>query len=247
MNNTPETYTKKAIKSPDFVRDMFDIVSKRYDLVNRMLSFGMDKRWRRLAAENTLAKADSLVLDACTGTGDLAFAIHSVTGAKVVGVDFSRDMLEKAKEKAVTSGLNGSVEFIAGSVDKLPFEDDRFDAVTVGWGLRNTPDYQAVLAEFCRVTKPGGRLVCLESNQPENVVLKGPYRLYLSTVVPLIGRLFSNNYAAYKYLSDSIQVFPPQKELVHLMRDAGWAEATYRNFVFGAVAMHVATKGRSKA
>ncbi|HEY3374372.1 MAG TPA: bifunctional demethylmenaquinone methyltransferase/2-methoxy-6-polyprenyl-1,4-benzoquinol methylase UbiE [Candidatus Aquicultor sp.] len=242
MTETTKPYAKKAIKPPERVRDMFDIIAQRYDLLNHLMSFGQDKKWRTLAAQNTGAAAGSKVLDACTGTGDLAFALRSITGAEITGVDFSQDMLEKAKEKAEKAGIESGITFIAASVDQLPFDDNSFDAITIGWGLRNTPGYKAVLAEFCRVTKPGGTLVCLESNQPEDALLRAGYRAYLSIVVPLIGRLASNNYEAYKYLSDSIQVFPPQKELVKMMKEAGWAEVNYRNFMFGAVAMHVATK-----
>jgi len=242
MGKTTGGYTKKAIKSPDGVRTMFDVVARRYDMLNRLLTAGMDQRWRRLAARNTGANKDSVVLDACTGTGDLALAINSITGSKVVGVDFSKDMLEVARDKFAKAGVNGNITLAEASVDNLPFEENRFDAITIGWGLRNTPDYRAVLREFHRVTRPGGRLVCLESNQPEPAIFRIPYRWLLRSFVPLLGRVFSKNYGAYKYLSDSIQVFPPQKELVKMMEEAGWGSVWYKNLFFGAVAIHVATK-----
>jgi len=242
MSGTIRDYTSKAIKSPDRVRNMFDAVAERYDLVNRLLTLGMDQRWRKLAAKSTAAAEGSVVLDACTGTGDLAFAIYSITGADVVGVDFSKDMLDKAVEKAGQVGISNEVTFVAASVDNLPFDENKFDAVTVGFGLRNTPDYRAVLAEFNRVVRPGGRLVCLEFSEPELFMLRWPHRKFLSHIVPLIGRLVSNNYHAYKYLSDSIQVFPPQKELARMMEKAGWSEVRYRNLLGGVVAIHTAVK-----
>ncbi|MBE0448054.1 MAG: bifunctional demethylmenaquinone methyltransferase/2-methoxy-6-polyprenyl-1,4-benzoquinol methylase UbiE [Actinobacteria bacterium] len=235
-------YTRKAIKSPDRVRSMFNAVAERYDLVNRLLTLGMDQRWRKLAARSTGAGKESIVLDACTGTGDLALAIYSVTGAKVIGVDFSRDMLDKAVEKANLVGADGDVTFVVASVDNLPFNENLFDAITVGFGLRNTVDYQVVLAEFNRVVRPGGRLVCLEFSEPELSILRRPYRKFLSSIVPLIGRLVSNNYPAYKYLSDSIQVFPPQKELGWIMEKAGWTDVNYRNILGGVAAIHTAIK-----
>lgn len=242
MSKTPENYVKKAIKTPDRIRSMFDIVSGRYDLMNRLMTMGMDRRWRKIAAKSTGADNSAIVLDACTGTGDLALAVNSVTKAKVVGVDFSKDMLDIAREKAAKVGTDEDISFVAASVDSLPFGDNKFNAVTIGFGLRNTPDYHAVLREFLRVTKPGGKLVCLESSRPECKILRAPSRWFISSFVPFVGRIVSGNYQAYRYLSDSMEVFPPQKELAQMMKEAGWAEVEYRNFFAGAVALHVATK-----
>lgn len=245
MEKTTQTFASKAIKPPEMIRNMFDAVAERYDLVNRMLTLGLDRGWRELAANSTKADAASVVLDACTGTGDLAFAIHDATRSKVIGVDFSKDMLDKAKVKATKGGVAEDVTFALASVDDLPYGDNEFDAVTVGFGLRNTPDYRAVLQEFYRVTKPGGRLVCLEFSQPENVLLQIAYKQHLSVIVPCVGRIVSNNYRAYKYLVDSIQVFPPQKELAEIMGNVGWTNVTYKNLLFGVVAIHIAVKGNT--
>ncbi|MCL6472055.1 MAG: bifunctional demethylmenaquinone methyltransferase/2-methoxy-6-polyprenyl-1,4-benzoquinol methylase UbiE [Firmicutes bacterium] len=244
MNKPQGNYVKRAIKAPDRVRAMFDIVAKRYDMINRLMTMGMDKRWRKIGAKGTETNKDSIVLDACTGTGDFALAVNSVTGAKVVGVDFSADMLALAKEKIDKAGCRKEISFVEASVVNLPFEDNKFDAITIGFGLRNTPDYRAVLREFYRVTKPGGKLVCLESSQPEIKILRAPVRWFIASFVPFVGKIVSNNYQAYKYLSDSMEVFPPQKELAQMMKEAGWAEVRYRNFFAGAVALHIATKDR---
>ncbi len=247
MSKTPKNYVKKAIKTPDRIRAMFDVVSGNYDLINRLMTMGMDRRWRKIAAKSTGTGKTSVVLDACTGTGDLALAVNSVTGAKVIGVDFSKDMLEIAREKIVKADIDRCISFVEASVDNLPFDDNEFNAVTIGFGLRNTPDYRVVLREFLRVTKPGGKLVCLESSQPECKILRAPSRWFISSFVPFVGRIVSSNYQAYRYLSDSMEVFPPQKELAQMMKEAGWAEVEYRNFFAGTVALHVATKGNNEA
>ena len=233
---------KASIKPPDAVKRMFNRVAKKYDLINRLLTLGLDQRWRRLAAKLAEVDENSKVLDACTGTGDLAFAVEQVAGAKVVGVDFSPEMLEIARKKAQVLGTNGQVDFAVASVDQLPYGDGEFDAITVGFGLRNTGDYLGVLREFHRIAKPGGRLVCLEFSMPTFVPFKAVYRAYLSTVVPLVGRLFADNYSSYKYLSDSIQRFPEQDRLADMMRSVGWSDVRYKNLLGGIVAIHVGVK-----
>jgi demethylmenaquinone methyltransferase/2-methoxy-6-polyprenyl-1,4-benzoquinol methylase len=242
MPRNTESFTKKALKSPDLVENMFDAVADKYDLANRLLSLGRDQRWRNTAAKLTRATKDSLVLDACTGTADLAIAVHKVTGSKVVGVDFSKDMLRIGTEKVEKSGLSDKITSKHASVMQLPYDDGTFDAVTVGFGLRNTPDYQAAIKEFYRVVRPGGYFVCLESSQPESLFLKVPYKIYLSIMFPLIGRLASGDYKAYKYLSDSTQVFPPKKELAGMMRESGWKNVSIKSLLFGGIAIHSAQK-----
>lgn len=246
MSKTTESYAKKAIKPPDRVQSMFDVVAKRYDLLNRLMTMGRDQRWRKIAAKSTAADSNSLVLDACTGTGDLALAVNALTGSKVIGVDFSRDMLdlatEKIKKTAAGNDITNDITFEWASVDELPYGDSTFNAITIGFGLRNTPDYRAVLREFHRVTKPGGRLVILESSHPEAKLVNAPYAWFITSVVPLLGKLFSSDGPAYTYLAESMQVFPPQKELASMMREAGWTDVTYRNFFLGAVALHVGVK-----
>ncbi len=235
-------YARASIKSPDAVKRMFNRVAKKYDLINRLLTLGLDQRWRRLAAALTEVDEKSKVLDACTGTGDLAFAIERVTGAKVVGIDFSPEMLEIARKKADLLGTNGQIEFEVASAEKLPYGDEEFDAITVGFGLRNTGDYLGVLKEFHRVAKPGGRLVCLEFSMPSFAPFRVAYKGYLSTVVPLVGRLLADDYGSYKYLSDSIKKFPVQTKLADMMRSVGWADVRYMNLLGGVVAIHVGVK-----
>ena len=244
MSETKD-YAGKAIEPPERVRLMFNAVSGRYDLLNRVLTLGLDRRWRKLAAERAAVSSGSVVLDACCGTADLALAISEETGARVVGLDFSADMLKIASVKIAGAGKDDTISLIEASVDDIPFDDNSFDAVTVGWGLRNTPDYQAVLQEFYRVVRPGGKMVCLESTEPETAFLRIPYKFILSNIVPLVGRILSKDNGAYRYLSDSIQAFPPQKELVKMMEKAGWADVSYRNLLGGAVAVHVGRKPSS--
>lgn len=242
MVKTDQTHAKAAIQPPEVVEKMFDQVAKRYDLLNRLLTAGLDQHWRRLAVKMTAADENSRVLDACAGTGDLAFMIQSLTQAQVVGVDFSREMLEIAKGKAAKLGVGESVSFEVASVDDLPFPDDQFDAITIGFGLRNTSDYAGVLKEFRRVVKPGGRVVVLEFSMPTFAPFRSFYRGYLSTVVPAIGRLFADDFGSYKYLADSIKQFPVQKALAEMMRSVGWTDVRYKNLLGGIVAIHVGVK-----
>ncbi|MCL5291868.1 MAG: TIGR04190 family B12-binding domain/radical SAM domain protein [Actinobacteria bacterium] len=235
-------YAKASIKSPEAVKRMFNRVAEKYDLLNRLLTLGLDQRWRRLSAKLAEVARGSKVLDACTGTGDLAFAIERLTGARVVGVDFSPQMLEIARRKASEFGTNGNLVFEAASVDNLPYSEGEFDAVTVGFGLRNTSDYRGVLKEFHRVTKAGGRIVCLEFSMPAFTPFRILYRSYLSTVVPFIGRIFADDYGSYKYLAESIKQFPVQDRLADMMRSVGWSEVYYKNLIGGIVAVHVGIK-----
>ncbi|MHB0976797.1 MAG: TIGR04190 family B12-binding domain/radical SAM domain protein, partial [Candidatus Aquicultorales bacterium] len=235
-------YAKASMKSPDAVKRMFNRVAKRYDLLNRLLTLGLDQRWRKLAAKLTKVEAEAKVLDACTGTGDLAFMIDKMTKAKIVGVDFSQEMLDIAKKKAADLGVNGNITFEVSSVEKLAYADNEFDAITIGFGLRNTSDYLGVLREFNRIAKPGGRLVCLEFSMPTFAPFRFLYRWYLSTAIPFIGKVFADDYGSYRYLSESIKQFPVQNRLADMMRSVGWTDVRYKNLLGGIVAIHYGVK-----
>jgi B12-binding domain/radical SAM domain protein len=237
-----KSYMKSPFRSPEIVKGMFGKLAERYDLANHLLTLCLDKKWRRIAAESTQADKNSVVLDACTGTGDLAFEVHRLKGARVVAVDFSSEMLFEARRKAARLGVNGAVAFRAASVDNLPFDYNAFDAITIGFGLRNTKDYLAVLKEFYRVAKKGGRLVCLEFSHPKLNLIRKPYEKYLAIVVPFIGKLVAKDQSAYRYLANSIKAFPSQEELAQLIEAAGWTEVQYKNLLGGIVAIHTAVK-----
>ena len=216
--------------APDAVRRMFDRIAPVYDAMNRTMTAGLDRRWRRITAESVVRVGDR-VLDACCGTGDLAIADAKV-GGKVTGLDFSEPMLERARRKAP------ELEWISGDILALPFEDASFDAATVGFGVRNVEDLERSLAELRRVLRSGGRLGILEITRPGGFL--GPfYRVWFDRVVPLLGKLLPGG-SAYTYLPASVRRFPGPEELAELIRTAGFRNVDVRSFAGGIVALHTA-------
>ncbi len=214
----------------DEVRRMFDAIAPVYDAMNRVMTVGLDLRWRRLAAEAAVRPGDR-VLDACCGTGDLALA-DARAGGRVTGVDFSERMLERARRKS------SEIEWVRGDALALPFAAGEFDATTVGFGIRNLADLEAGVAELRRVLRPGGRLAVLEIVRPRGV-LRHFYGIWFDRVVPLVGKLLPGG-GAYTYLPASVRRFPGAEELAEVIRAAGFGDVRYRLFAGGIVALHVA-------
>ena len=214
----------------DSVRTMFDRIAPVYDAMNRTMTAGLDRRWRRLTAEAVVRPGDA-VLDACCGTGDLAIAAARA-GGRVTGLDFSEPMLERARRKAP------ELEWIRGDLLELPFGDATFDVATVGFGVRNVDDLKRALSELRRVLGPGGRLGILEITRP-----RGPlapfYRLWFDGVVPLLGKLLPGG-SAYTYLPASVRRFPGPAELAEMIEAAGFRGVGVRLFAGGIVALHTA-------
>jgi demethylmenaquinone methyltransferase / 2-methoxy-6-polyprenyl-1,4-benzoquinol methylase len=207
---------------------MFDRIAPVYDAMNRTMTAGLDRRWRRVTAETVVRPGDA-VLDACCGTGDLAIACARA-GGRVTGLDFSERMLERARRKA--PGL----EWVNGDLLELPFADESFDAATVGFGVRNVEDLERALAELRRVLRPGGRLGILEITRPDGIL--GPfYRVWFDRIVPLIGKLLPGG-SAYTYLPASVRRFPGPEALAELIASAGFGAVHVRLFAGGIVALH---------
>jgi demethylmenaquinone methyltransferase/2-methoxy-6-polyprenyl-1,4-benzoquinol methylase len=207
---------------------MFDRIAPVYDAMNRTMTAGLDRRWRRITAETVVHPGDA-VLDACCGTGDLAIACARA-GGRVTGVDFSERMLERARRKAP------ELEWIEGDLLALPFADESFDAATVGFGVRNVEDLDRALLELRRVLRPGGRLGILEITRPGGVL--GPfYRVWFDRVVPLLGKLLPGG-SAYTYLPASVKRFPGPDALAELIASAGFRDVRVRRFAGGIVALH---------
>ena len=214
--------------APEAVRTMFDRIAPVYDVMNRAMTAGLDRRWRAATARAVVSPGDR-VLDACCGTGDLAIAAQRA-GGKVTGLDFSERMLEHARAKSA------EVEWIQGDALALPFEDGSFDAATVGFGVRNLEELEAGLRELRRVLRPGGRIGILEITRPRGM-LRPFYKLWLDGLVPLAGKLLPGG-AAYTYLPASVRRFPGAKELAQLMQTVGFEDVHYRLFGGGIVALH---------
>jgi len=215
--------------TPEGVRTMFDRIAPVYDLMNRVMTAGLDARWRRLAARAVVRPGDA-VLDACCGTGDLAIAARAA-GGEVTGLDFSEPMLERARRKAP------ELRWVEGDLLGLPFADASFDAATVGFGVRNVDDLSAALRELRRVLRPGGGLAVLEITRP-----RGPlalfYRLWFDGIVPLLGKLLPGG-SAYTYLPASVRRFPGPDELVAELERSGFGAVSYRLLAGGIVALHI--------
>jgi demethylmenaquinone methyltransferase / 2-methoxy-6-polyprenyl-1,4-benzoquinol methylase len=212
----------------DGVRAMFDRIAPVYDAMNRVMTAGLDQRWRRATARAVVRPGDS-VLDACCGTGDLALAAAR-KGGRVTGLDFSARMLERARRKGP------AVEWVEGDLLALPFADGSFDAATVGFGVRNVEDLELGLRELRRVLRAGGRLGILEITQPRGA-LAPFYRVWFDRIVPLLGRALPGG-SAYTYLPASVRRFPGTDELARMLEDIGFRDVRYRTFAAGIVALH---------
>ena len=223
-------------KAPDDVSAMFDEVADRYDLMNDVLSAGLDRRWRGVVARLVAAGPDDLVLDLAAGTGTSSRAFTK-DGARCVACDFSLGMLRSGARKPAER-----VRFVAGDALDLPFAGDAFDVVTISFGLRNVADPDQALAELLRVSKPGGRLVICEFSHLPAKPLDGAYQRYLATTLPAVARVVSRNSGAYAYLAQSIKDWPAQRQLAERITRAGWSRVSWRNLTGGIVAVHVARR-----
>jgi len=222
---------------------MFDAIAERYDFLNRVLSLGVDQRWRRRAVARLELAGSCRVLDVATGTGDLAILLaRTLPESEVVGVDPSSGMLAVAEKKLESAALTGRVKLETGSVESLPHDDASFDGVTIAFGIRNASDRALGLREMRRVTRSGGRVVVLELGEPEEGLLRGIARWHIRSVVPWIGGLLSGR-REYRYLQTSIAAFPPRAEFAAMMRDAGFADVDVEPLMFGAANLFVGRVG----
>jgi demethylmenaquinone methyltransferase/2-methoxy-6-polyprenyl-1,4-benzoquinol methylase len=225
------------------VERMFSAIAPRYDFLNRLLSAGRDRAWRREAVAATALPREGSLLDVCTGTADMALeAAQQFPHARIVGVDFSRPMIALGTAKIERARLTDRVRLEVAQAEALPFPDDSFDAATVAFGLRNVPDRVRGLREMRRALRPGGRAVILEFTTPPGALLRRAYLWYFHRVLPRIGRLVSGHPSAYSYLPASVADFPSPEGLAAWMRDAGFHDVSYRLLTGGIVAIHVGGK-----
>lgn len=225
------------------VANMFNNISKKYDFLNHILSFGIDRIWRKKAISNLKALKPQTILDVATGTGDFAFeAIRILNPNKVIGVDISEGMLAIAQDKIKERALSNQFQVQLGDSERLDFPDNSFDAVTVAFGVRNFENLPQGLNDICRVIRPGGQAVILEFSNPKQFPIKQLYSFYSKNILPQIGKLFSKDNRAYTYLPESIAQFPDGSNFTDLLLKAGFKQAVYKPQTFGICTIYIGTK-----
>ena len=225
------------------IAKMFNAIAFRYDIMNRLISLGQDKRWRRKAISILKPDSPKTILDIATGTGDMAIKIHSMLSpCCVTGCDISEGMMDVARKKVANLGLSQEITFTAGDCISLPFPNNSFDAVTISFGIRNVEDIERGLSEINRVLAPDGKLVILELSVPEKRFYKFFYTIYTKLVIPTLGKLITGERSAYDYLRKSIAVVPQGKAMTDIMEKVGMTDCNYTYMTFGACAIYSAKK-----
>ncbi|MCL6586943.1 MAG: demethylmenaquinone methyltransferase [Anoxybacillus sp.] len=225
------------------VHHVFEKIYENYDKMNSVISFKRHIKWRNETMKRMNVQKGAKALDVCCGTADWAIALAEAVGPEgdVYGLDFSQNMLRVGEQKVNERGLT-NVTLIHGNAMELPFPDDTFDYVTIGFGLRNVPDYMTVLKEMHRVVKPGGKVVCLETSQPTLFGFRQLYYFYFRFIMPLFGKIFAKSYEEYSWLQESAREFPGMDELAQMFYDAGFVNVEVKPFTFGVAAMHLGYK-----
>ncbi len=226
------------------VAEVFHSVASRYDLMNDLMSAGIHRIWKRFTIELSGVRSGNAVLDIAGGTGDLAARFADIVGptGQVVLADINDSMLKVGRDKLLDNGRLGNLEFVQADAQSLPFPDESFDCVTIAFGLRNVTDKDTALRSMLRVLKPGGRLLVLEFSKPVNPLLSKVYDTYSFRLLPLMGRLVTNDADSYQYLAESIRMHPDQETLKDMMEDAGFSNCEYHNMTGGVVALHKGVK-----
>ncbi|GAB4537209.1 MAG: bifunctional demethylmenaquinone methyltransferase/2-methoxy-6-polyprenyl-1,4-benzoquinol methylase UbiE [Thermodesulfovibrionia bacterium] len=234
----------KLSKETTRIQQMFSSIAPHYDLLNRLLSLGRDRHWRRFAVSNLPMIKKGIFLDVATGTGDVAIEIAQryPRDVKIIGVDISEDMIKLGIKKIERLGLNNRIELQYGDVNNLPFEDGRFDAALIAFGIRNVENYERGIREMVRVVKDGGRVIILEFTSLKNPLFIRPYHCYVTRFLPFVGEILSGRKGAYRYLPDSMVDFPTPEGLRQIMEVAGLRDVQYFTLTFGITSLHVGVK-----
>ena len=242
MSTKVTPYKNSELSKKEQVSEMFDNVSHNYDFLNRVMTLGIDMKWRKKVVQIIKEKNPETILDIATGTGDFAIMLSKLNPKKIVGLDLSKGMLEIGIEKIKKKNLDNLIEMVLGDSENLPFEDNSFDAITVGFGVRNFEDLDKGLQEIHRVLKPSGIFVVLETSQPDNYLIKKIFNFYSKYIIPTIGKLFSKDKKAYTYLPESAAAFPYGKMFNNILEKNGFNNATNKPLTFGAASIYTATK-----
>ncbi|OCB75659.1 bifunctional demethylmenaquinone methyltransferase/2-methoxy-6-polyprenyl-1,4-benzoquinol methylase [Flavobacterium piscis] len=242
MSEKITPYKDSSLGKKEQVAQMFDNISGNYDNLNRVISFGIDIKWRKKVLKIVSDKKPKVILDIATGTGDLAILMAQTNAEKIIGLDISAGMLEVGKKKIAEKGLSNLIDMVLGDSEKIPFEDNYFDAITVGFGVRNFENLEKGFAEILRVLKPNGVFVILETSVPDKTPYKQGYKFYSKNILPIIGKLFSKDNAAYGYLSESAAVFPYGEALNNILRKIGFIDVVSMPQTFGVATIYSASK-----
>lgn len=235
-------YQNSDLSKKGQVEKMFNNISKEYDILNRVISFGIDVSWRKKIVKILKSKNPSTILDVATGTGDLAIAMVKTNAQKIIGLDISKGMLDVGIEKIKDRNLNNTIEMVIGDSENLKYENDFFDAVTVSFGVRNFESLDSGLNEIFRVLKPNGSLVILETSNPTKFPFKQFYRFYSKFILPSIGKIFSKDKVAYNYLSESSAEFPYGEKFNNILKKIGFTNVVDFPQTFGVATIYVASK-----
>ncbi len=242
MSKSINPYKDSQQSKKEQVEQMFDNISNEYDGLNRVISFGIDIKWRKNVVKLVSERNPGTILDIATGTGDLAIALAKTGAKKIVGIDISNGMLSVGRKKIKQENLDTVIEMQQADSENLPFADNHFDAITVGFGIRNFEHLEKGLAEILRVLRPGGIFVILETSVPTKPPFKQGYSLYSRFILPTIGRIFSKDKKAYAYLSESASIFPHGEELNNILTKIGFTSVQHKPQTFGVATIYVASK-----
>lgn len=242
MSKTIKPYKDSDLGKKEQVAQMFDAISGNYDGLNRVISFGIDIKWRKKVLKIVSDTNPQNILDIATGTGDLAILMAQTSAKNIVGLDISAGMLEVGKKKIAAKNLSDKIEMVIGDSEEMPFKDSSFDAITVAFGVRNFENLEKGLTEILRILKPGGKFVILETSNPTKFPFKQGYKFYTKNILPLIGKVFSKDDSAYSYLSESASVFPFGEEFNNILTKTGFIDVKAMPQTFGVATIYSASK-----
>lgn len=242
MSSKVKPYKNSDLSKKEQVTKMFDTISKEYDSLNRIISFGIDVKWRKKVVDIVAKHNPETILDIATGTGDLAINLTKTNASKIIGLDISEGMLNVARKKIAKKKLETTIEMVIGDSENLTFADNSFDAITVAFGIRNFENLEKGLSEILRVLKPNGVFVILETSIPTKTPFKQGYKFYTKAILPIIGKLFSKDKVAYAYLCESASVFPYGEALNNILLKTGFTNAKALPQTFGVATIYTATK-----
>ena len=242
MSEKITPYKNSTLGKKEQVAQMFDTISENYDNLNRVISFGIDIKWRKKVLKIVSDTKPKTILDIATGTGDLAILMAQTNAEKIIGLDISAGMLEVGKKKIEEKKLSNVIDLVLGDSEKMPFEDNYFDAITVGFGVRNFENLEKGFSEILRVLKPNGVFVILETSVPDKTPYKQGYKFYSKNILPIIGKLFSKDNSAYGYLSESAAAFPYGEALNNILRKTGFIDVVAMPQTFGVATIYSASK-----